>query len=54
MKYHPSAPYPEKNYWVLLIERAKNPFKGRLAFPGGYITVDEEHDPRISALRVLK
>ena len=36
---------------VLLIRRGGNPWKGRLAFPGGF--VDYGEDPEVAALREL-
>ncbi len=33
-----------KNHWILLIQRAKPPFDGCFAFPGGF--VDYGEDPK--------
>ena len=44
----------DKEYEILLVEKDHAPFKDRFAFPGGYVTMDEEHDPRIAVLRILK
>tara|TARA_B000000565_G_scaffold39076_1_gene26009 strand:- start:1759 stop:2172 length:414 start_codon:yes stop_codon:yes gene_type:complete len=37
---------------VLLIRRGKQPWKGMLAFPGGF--VDKGEDPEVAAVRELK
>ncbi|RKE04248.1 NUDIX domain-containing protein [Marinifilum flexuosum] len=42
----------ESNHYVLLIERANNPFKNKWAFPGGFVDMDEDLD--IAAYRELK
>ena len=39
---------------VLLTERDKGPFEGRLALPGGYVHTDEDADTESAARRVLK
>ncbi len=51
---HIDQSYNEKTYEVLLIERGRDPFKGKFAFPGGYVTPDESHDMRMSILRELE
>lgn len=40
------------NYYVLLIERANDPYKGYWAFPGGFVDMDE--DLETAAYRELK
>lgn len=39
---------------VMLTERDKEPFKDRLALPGGYLHTDEDKDTEASAHRVLR
>lgn len=39
---------------VGLIRRDKDPFKGELALPGGYIHIDEDQDAEAAAQRVLR
>lgn len=39
---------------VALLKRAKDPFKDLLALPGGYVHVNEDHDTRDAACRVLR
>ena len=39
---------------VALLKRDRDPFKGVIALPGGYIHVAEDVDARDAALRVLK
>ena len=38
---------------VALVEREQDPFKGRLALPGGYIHADEDHSAFDAAMRVI-
>lgn len=40
------------DYYVLLIERANSPYKGKWAFPGGFVDMDE--DLLTAAYRELK
>jgi ADP-ribose pyrophosphatase YjhB (NUDIX family) len=46
--------FDEREYQVLIIVPAIGPDKGKFAFPGGLVSPDEEHDPRISVLRILE
>jgi len=39
---------------VALLKREREPFRGTLALPGGYIHADEDADARDAALRVLR
>lgn len=39
---------------VALLKREREPFRGTLALPGGYIHADEDGDARDAALRVLR
>ena len=39
---------------IALLKREREPFKGVLALPGGFIHVDEDADARDAALRVLR
>ena len=39
---------------VALLKREREPFRGTLALPGGYIHADEDSDARDAALRVLR
>jgi 8-oxo-dGTP diphosphatase len=39
---------------VALLKREREPFRGALALPGGYIHADEDGDARDAALRVLR
>ena len=42
----------DKYHDILLVTRGKNPFAGKLAFPGGFVNFNE--DPKIGCLRELK
>ncbi|KAL0481971.1 ADP-ribose pyrophosphatase [Acrasis kona] len=42
----------EQGTELLLISRGKDPFKGKLAFPGGF--VEHGEDPEVACLRELK
>ncbi len=42
----------EKGHEILLITRLRDPFKGCLAFPGGF--VDYNEDPEVACLRELE
>ena len=44
----------EQGLKVALLKRDREPFKGALALPGGYIHPDEDVDLRAAALRVLQ
>ena len=37
-----------------MIRRGKEPYKGKLSFPGGYVKKEEEKDPRLAVIRILK
>ncbi len=39
---------------VALLKRDRDPFKGVVALPGGYIHIEEDEDARDAALRVLR
>jgi 8-oxo-dGTP diphosphatase len=45
----PSGP---SSHQILLITRGRDPFKGALAFPGGF--VDYNEDPEVACLRELE
>ena len=42
----------EGEHWLLMITRGKEPYKGRLGFPGGHIDYGE--DPKTACLRELR
>ena len=46
--------FDEREYQVLIIVPAIGPDKGKFAFPGGYCTQDETHDPRMTILRIVE
>lgn len=48
----PKGKDKEESHDILLITRLKDPFKGHLAFPGGF--VDYNEDPKDACLRELK
>jgi 8-oxo-dGTP diphosphatase len=45
-------PKDESHHDILLITRGRDPFKGHLAFPGGF--VDYNEDPEVACIRELK
>ena len=42
----------DNGYDILLVTRGKDPFKGKLAFPGGFVNYGE--DPKVGCVRELK
>src|SRR5574344_2862875 len=42
----------DKEMYVLLVQRGREPFKGYWAFPGGFLNIDEEAE--VGAARELK
>lgn len=64
LRYHYKYPHPSVtadcvvfgfdgvNLMILLVERGHEPYKGKWAFPGGFINIDESAES--GALRELK